>query len=143
MSRYSTYQRSSEEPIWGRTGYDGAPQSPHILPSRPFPSYAPQTTIVRTATKPPTESDIYKVGVYGWRKRCLYCFICALTVVVVLNLALTIWIMTVLDFSSDGMGALKISDDSVRVVGQAQFDRPVHFSELSTADVCSVYSFIH
>lgn len=35
----------------------------------------------------------------------------------------------------DGMGALKIDDDRIRVIGEAQFDRPVHFSELSTAEV--------
>lgn len=50
------------------------------------------------------QSD-FRVGVYGWRKRCLYCFICALTVVVLLNLALTIWVMSVLDISSVSLAA--------------------------------------
>ncbi|KAK5984343.1 Sarcoglycan complex subunit protein [Trichostrongylus colubriformis] len=40
--------------------------------------------------------------------------------------------MSVLDFSTDGMGALKIQDDGIRVEGRAQFDKPVTFSHLST-----------
>ncbi|VDK66653.1 unnamed protein product, partial [Gongylonema pulchrum] len=33
-----------------------------------------------------------------------------------------------------GMGTMRIGEDSIRVMGEAQFDRPVHFTELSTAD---------
>ncbi|KAK6060607.1 sarcoglycan complex subunit protein [Cooperia oncophora] len=40
--------------------------------------------------------------------------------------------MSVLDFSTEGMGALKIQDDGIRVEGRAQFDKPVTFSHLST-----------
>ena len=39
------------------------------------------------------------IGLYGWRKRCLYFFILLLVVVIITNLALTIWILVVLDFS--------------------------------------------
>lgn len=39
------------------------------------------------------------IGLYGWRKRCLYFFVLLLVVVLVTNLALTIWILVVLDFS--------------------------------------------
>lgn len=39
------------------------------------------------------------VGIYGWRKRCLYGFLLALMAVVIINLALTVWILRVLDFS--------------------------------------------
>ena len=42
---------------------------------------------------------VYKVGVYGWRKRCLYLFILLLMVIVIVNLALTIWILKVMQFS--------------------------------------------
>lgn len=42
---------------------------------------------------------VFRVGIYGWRKRCLYVFILLLTVVIVVNLALTVWIMSVLDFT--------------------------------------------
>lgn len=49
----------------------------------------------------PTESKtgLNPIGIYGWRKRCLYFFILLLLVVVVVNLGLTIWILVVLDFN--------------------------------------------
>lgn len=40
-----------------------------------------------------------KIGIYGWRKRCLYFFLLLLLVIVAVNLALTIWIVVVLDFN--------------------------------------------
>ncbi|VDN01579.1 unnamed protein product [Thelazia callipaeda] len=129
MSHLPIYQRS-EEPVWGRSSYD-MHRSPPPLQGAVVPSYS--TTVIHSVAKPPTESDIYRVGVYGWRKRCLYCFICMLTVVVILNLALTIWVMSVLDISPTGMGTMRIEDDSIQIMGEAQFDRPVHFAELSTA----------
>lgn len=60
--------------------------------------------------------------------------------------------MTVLDFSLGGMGALKIEEDRIRgiiensllnnikilqrkVVGRSEFEKPVQFSQLSSADV--------
>lgn len=52
-----------------------------------------------------------------------------------INLALTIWIMMVLDFSSDGMGALKVEKDGIRVEGYSEFDRTVKLSQLSTPNV--------
>lgn len=41
-----------------------------------------------------------KIGIYGWRKRCLYFFLLLLLVIIAVNLALTIWIIVVLDFNS-------------------------------------------
>ena len=43
--------------------------------------------------------ELNPIGIYGWRKRCLYIFILLLVVVVVVNLGLTIWILVVLDFN--------------------------------------------
>jgi hypothetical protein len=42
---------------------------------------------------------IYKIGIYGWRKRCLYLLILIITVITIINLALTIWIMHVMNFN--------------------------------------------
>lgn len=39
------------------------------------------------------------VGIYGWRKRCLYLLVVLLAAMVIINVALTIWILRVLDFS--------------------------------------------
>ncbi|XP_044041077.1 zeta-sarcoglycan-like isoform X2 [Siniperca chuatsi] len=42
------------------------------------------------------------VGLYGWRKRCLYFFLLLLLVTMIVNLALTVWIMKVMNFSVPG-----------------------------------------
>lgn len=39
------------------------------------------------------------VGIYGWRKRCLYGFILLLIILTVLNLALLVWMLRVLNFN--------------------------------------------
>ncbi|CAB1418851.1 unnamed protein product [Pleuronectes platessa] len=39
------------------------------------------------------------VGLYGWRKRCLYFFLLLLLVTMIVNLALTVWIIKVMNFS--------------------------------------------
>ncbi|XP_066572557.1 delta-sarcoglycan isoform X3 [Amia ocellicauda] len=45
------------------------------------------------------EPHVYKVGIYGWRKRCLYFFVLLLMVLILVNLALTIWILKVMNFT--------------------------------------------
>ncbi|TUO66211.1 Delta-sarcoglycan [Bagarius yarrelli] len=42
---------------------------------------------------------VYKVGIYGWRKRCLYFFVLLLMILILVNLALTIWILKVMNFT--------------------------------------------
>ena len=42
----------------------------------------------------------FKIGIYGWRKRCLYLLILGLLVMVIVNLALTLWVLKVMEFSS-------------------------------------------
>lgn len=74
------------------------------------------------------------IGIYGWRKRCLYSFVLLLMVVVIINLALTVWILRVLDFSIDGMGKLRIVPKGIRLEGEAEFVRPLYVQELRTED---------
>lgn len=40
-----------------------------------------------------------QVGIYGWRKRCLYLLVTLLFAMVIMNVALTVWVLRVLDFS--------------------------------------------
>lgn len=42
---------------------------------------------------------IYKIGIYGWRKRCIYFLILLIMVVTIVNLSLVIWVMRVMDFN--------------------------------------------
>uniref|UniRef100_A0A8C5LGG2 Delta-sarcoglycan n=1 Tax=Jaculus jaculus TaxID=51337 RepID=A0A8C5LGG2_JACJA len=52
------------------------------------------------ATMPSSEGpQIYKVGIYGWRKRCLYFFVLLLMILILVNLAMTIWILKVMNFT--------------------------------------------
>ncbi|KAI6242803.1 hypothetical protein M3Y99_00187800 [Aphelenchoides fujianensis] len=147
--RYGTGIRNYDEdpPIWARNdSYDTQPKHPSYTNSMPrahtpiggLPSnsaHPHSTTIVHSSSKPMRDSDIYKIGIYGWRKRCLYGFILLLTIALVVNLGITIWIMDpVLDFSRDGMGALKIVEDGIRIEGRAEFERAVKFSELSAPE---------
>ncbi|CAB1438504.1 unnamed protein product [Pleuronectes platessa] len=50
---------------------------------------------VQSSEKP----QVYKVGIYGWRKRCLYFFVLLLMILILVNLALTIWILKVMNFT--------------------------------------------
>ncbi|KYN34742.1 Zeta-sarcoglycan [Trachymyrmex septentrionalis] len=43
----------------------------------------------------------FRLGVYGWRKKCLYSLVLTLMVIVILNLALTVWLLKVMGFSSN------------------------------------------
>uniref|UniRef100_A0A3Q3WF15 Sarcoglycan zeta n=1 Tax=Mola mola TaxID=94237 RepID=A0A3Q3WF15_MOLML len=50
---------------------------------------------------------VYPVGLYGWRKRCLYFFMLLLLVTMIVNLALTVWIIKVMNFSLDSLLVLR------------------------------------
>ena len=41
----------------------------------------------------------YKIGIYGWRKRCVYFLILLILIIAIINLSLTIWVMRVMDFN--------------------------------------------
>ncbi|XP_023074927.1 zeta-sarcoglycan isoform X2 [Piliocolobus tephrosceles] len=64
---------------------------------------------------PRTENaQLYPVGIYGWRKRCLYFFVLLLLVTMIVNLAMTIWILKVMNFTVDSPLVLQ-SDRNVTV----------------------------
>ncbi|NXT71772.1 SGCG protein, partial [Chaetops frenatus] len=57
------------------------------------------TTTSGTSLERPKNEYIYKIGIYGWRKRCLYLFVLLLLIILVVNFSLTIWILKVMWFS--------------------------------------------
>ncbi|KAL4703404.1 hypothetical protein ACJJTC_011193 [Scirpophaga incertulas] len=61
----------------------------------------------------------FKVGIYGWRKKCLYILVMALMFMMVINLVLTLWVLKVLNFNSAGMGQLRIVPGGLQLLGQA------------------------
>lgn len=42
---------------------------------------------------------VYELGFYGWKKKCLYLFIVIVTIVILINALLTLWIIAILSFS--------------------------------------------
>ncbi|XP_044730838.1 zeta-sarcoglycan [Chrysoperla carnea] len=73
-----------------------------------------------THTNPSTTSHYnFKIGIYGWRKRCLYLLILGLLIMVIINLALTLWVLKVMEFSTEGMGQLRIVTGGIQLNGQA------------------------
>ncbi|XP_053559908.1 zeta-sarcoglycan isoform X2 [Bombina bombina] len=75
-------------------------------------------------------AQFYPVGIYGWRKRCLYFFVLLLLVTMIVNLAMTIWILKVMNFTVDGMGNLRITKKGVRLEGVSEFLLPLYVKEI-------------
>ncbi|XP_059846521.1 delta-sarcoglycan isoform X1 [Hypanus sabinus] len=82
---------------------------------------------------------VYKVGIYGWRKRCLYLFVLLLMILLLVNLALTIWILKVMNFTKDGMGHLRITDKGLRLEGPSEFLQPLYAKEIRSKADSSLY----
>ena len=59
-------------------------------------------------------------GLYGWRKRLLYLAVVLLFCLILVNLGLTIWILSVLRFNIHGIGSLRFSGDDLVVEGTAE-----------------------
>ena len=56
---------------------------------------------VRQPADQPVMADPPKlpIGLYGWRKRCLYFLVLLLAVILLVNLGLTVWILVTLNFN--------------------------------------------
>ncbi|KAF7281991.1 hypothetical protein GWI33_003721 [Rhynchophorus ferrugineus] len=59
----------------------------------------PQNDVSRNQSSPRCHQG-FRVGIYGWRKKCLYALILILLFMVIVNLALTLWVLKVMDFSA-------------------------------------------
>uniref|UniRef100_A0A3Q3QHI3 Sarcoglycan zeta n=1 Tax=Monopterus albus TaxID=43700 RepID=A0A3Q3QHI3_MONAL len=82
-------------------------QEQYILAAQPNPLHQRGPSVCGAQVYP-------AVGIYGWRKRCLYFFILLLLVTMIVNLALTIWILKVMNFTPDSPLILQ-SDRNVTV----------------------------
>ncbi|KAG8198425.1 hypothetical protein JTE90_021666 [Oedothorax gibbosus] len=91
------------------------------------------TTETSAPVRPQAQpSSAYRIGIYGWRKRCLYFLVIVLFAMVIINLALTIWIIRVMDFSINGMGRLRIFRDGLRLEGQSHFLHNLYASKIQS-----------
>ncbi|XP_029025600.1 zeta-sarcoglycan-like [Betta splendens] len=82
--------------------------------------------------RPACDAAACPVGLYGWRKRCLYFFLLLLLVTMIVNLALTVWIIKVMKFSVDGMGGLRLNNDGIRLEGVSEFLLPLYVNEIQS-----------
>ncbi|XP_008306706.1 gamma-sarcoglycan [Cynoglossus semilaevis] len=83
--------------------------------------------------------QVYKIGIYGWRKRCLYLFVLLLIIILVVNFALTIWILRVMWFNTEGMGYLQVHSDGVKLEdGESEFLLPVYAQEIHSREDSSL-----
>ncbi|KAG9351746.1 hypothetical protein JZ751_022997 [Albula glossodonta] len=83
---------------------------------------------------PDTEGQcVYKIGILGWRKRCLYLLVLFLVAILVVNFALTIWILRVVHFNMEGMGLLKVTSHGVSLEGVSDFLFPVYAQEIHSS----------
>ncbi|XP_068554599.1 delta-sarcoglycan isoform X2 [Anas acuta] len=91
----------------------------------------PQEQYAHRSTMQTSEGpQVYKVGIYGWRKRCLYFFVLLLMILILVNLAMTIWILKVMNFTIDGMGNLRITDKGLKLEGDSEFLKPLYAKEI-------------
>lgn len=97
-------------------------------------------TTTQGSSSPRSVPDhVYKIGIYGWRKRCLYLFVLLLIIILVVNFALTIWILRVMWFNTEGMGLLQVNADGVKLEdGESEFLFPVYAQEIHSRDDSSL-----
>lgn len=88
------------------------------------------TTTEGTTIERPENKYVYKIGIYGWRKRCLYLFVLLLLIILLVNFGLTIWILKVMWFSPTGMGHLRVTNDGLRLEGESEFLFPLYVKEI-------------
>lgn len=70
------------------------------------------------------------IGIYGWKKYCLYAVVLLLTCLAIINIGLTVWIIRVLEVDKDGAGPLRFCPDEIRVEGTAEFTQGLVASRL-------------
>ncbi|KAJ4923242.1 hypothetical protein JOQ06_026347 [Pogonophryne albipinna] len=84
-------------------------------------------------------NNVYNIGIYGWRKRCLYLFVLLLIIILVVNFALTIWVLRVMWFNTDGMGLLQVNSEGVKLEeGESEFLFPVYAQEIHSREDTSL-----
>ncbi|XP_045206535.1 gamma-sarcoglycan-like isoform X2 [Mercenaria mercenaria] len=81
-----------------------------------------------------TESGYQPAGIYGWRKQCLYATILFILVIVIMNLALTVWILRVLNFNIEGlhMGTIRITSEGITIDGRTDVVKTLYASSIAS-----------
>ncbi|CAD5115468.1 DgyrCDS4440 [Dimorphilus gyrociliatus] len=77
---------------------------------------------------------IYRIGVYGWRKRCLYFSIVFLLCLSLLNFTLLMWIVRVMELTPSGISNLKIFNWGIKLEGDCLFEKKLQTSRIKPSD---------
>lgn len=89
------------------------------------------------AAKPdtrPVELSIQRIGVYGWRKYCLYCSVLLMTCLALVNLGLVLWVIEVMELESNRAGPMHFRKSSLSVRGDAEFTKGIVCNKFSGFD---------
>ncbi|XP_057377649.1 zeta-sarcoglycan-like [Daphnia carinata] len=68
----------------------------------------------------------------GWRRRALFGLLLTLTVIVIINLSLTLWLLRSMQFSLDGIGNMKITPSGIQLNGEAMVLDSLMTSQISS-----------
>lgn len=74
------------------------------------------------------------IGIYGWRKYCLYASVLFLVALSIVNLGLLVWLANVLELKDDHAGPLYFGSDRLQVRGRAEFTEGLAVNTLSGFD---------
>ncbi|EGD81018.1 hypothetical protein PTSG_10961 [Salpingoeca rosetta] len=75
-----------------------------------------------------------RVGIYGWRKYCLYLSVLLLVCLSIINLGMLVFIFRVMDLNEDSAGPLHFQDQRLLVRGRAEFTNGILASNISGFD---------
>lgn len=105
----------------GQLNWSDEPENSNSIPRKTTgrQTPGPSSRIVTYKEDSSPSCNGFRLGVYGWRKRCLYSLVVGLMIIVILNLALTLWLLKVMEFSFEGIGSLKVVPGGIELRGQA------------------------
>ncbi|XP_050426502.1 delta-sarcoglycan isoform X2 [Adelges cooleyi] len=124
-----------EQGQWEIVEYDSSHPHPHQQSSQEQPQYSKrhqqqhqqqqqlhqqqlqQEQPARGPSRPDTGQEY--TDPYKWKKRFLYIFLFTLMTIIVVNLTLTLWFLRVMQFTSDGMGTIKVVNGGIRLSGHS------------------------
>lgn len=77
---------------------------------------------------------VQKYGVFGWRKKCLFCIIFCLLLLIIINFTLVLWILKVMEFSTAGMGDIRVVRGGFQVKGSTVIEGNLIVTDIASRD---------
>lgn len=81
----------------------------------------PTTSGEAKADELTTVANTNPIGIYGWRKKCVYLTLLVLAVLVLVNMGLLVYIMYTLSINKEGAGPLRFQSSRVHANGRVEF----------------------